>query len=633
MSIFGCISTASAADPSVRRADTVSNTGAAAWSLGKSPVASNRRFVGMALFSLMLFLSIFLFLWLSCPQYLLYQEQNQLFLFTDNYFRNAVSVPGGFADWLSEFVVQFCYVPLYGALFIAFMLTLTQVFLGLACRRCACPMAAFILSALPVMLYVGAMGDENILLSLASAMMLTALFTYLYTIWPRRGGLAAGVALYTGFCMLYWLAGPIAFILISSYGILRRQPVGTVALLSWLTVRDAHRLWLQQYPLSDIMLGINYYRIPETYPSIFFVIACVMALVPLVVLVRKKESPLAVCAAIVAVAVFAFIYVPSSFDKDKSRILAYDSLVRQGRWTDIISRAEKENPSDHFSLQAVNLALAMTGQLPESMFRFEQKGPEGLIGKPKLDNTSQLITQEALFRLGLTNAAFLTAFDLQESIMNDRKSGRLMKRMAECQIVNGNYDVASKYIGILRKSLYYADWARQAEALLGNDSAVEAHPVYGPLRRNVFGKEAFYDSGQIDRICAILTADSEGANTLAWQYFCAAAMLRGDLDSLMGMCGLVAERFGLRQLPRHVQEAIALSWTFSHPTFDGIPFPISAEVRQTTADLARAMMANRDNPAAWKAAAPGSFGVYYVVNSLKHNGDAEGAPEYHLTDQ
>lgn len=578
-------------------------------------------------------LAIFLFLWLECPQYLLYQEQNQLFLFTGSYFRNAVSVPGGFADWLSEFIVQFCYVPLYGALLIAFLLTLTQVFLGLACRRCDCPIAAFILSALPAVLYVGAMGDENILLSLAVAMMLTALFTFLYTLWPGCVGLAGDTVLYAGFCVLYWLAGPIAFILISSYGILRRQRIGTVLLLSWLTVRGAHWLWLDQYPLSSVLLGINYYRIPETYPTVFFIILSVTALVPLMALVKKKESPLAVWAVAGGVVLFSVIYVPSSFYVDKSRILAYDSLVRQGRWVDIISRAEKERPSDHFSLQAVNLALGMTGQLPESMFRFDQKGLEGLIGKPKLDNTSQLVTQEALFRLGLSNAAFVTAFDLQESIMNDRKSGRLMKRMAECMIINGNYEVAAKYIGFLRKSLFYADWARQAEALLGNDSAVEAHPVYGPLRRNAFTQEAFYNSGQIDRICAILSADSEGANQLAWQYFCAGAMLKGDLEALVGMCGLAAERFGLRQLPRHVQEALALSWTFTHPSFDGIPFPISAEVRQSTADLSRAMMANRENPAAWKAAAPGSFGVYFLNNSFMKKEGVDTAQEYHLTEQ
>lgn len=579
------------------------------------------------------FTAIFLFLWLACPQYLLYQEQNQLFLFTGSYFRNAVGVPGGFADWLSEFIVQFCYVPLYGSLLIAFLLTLTQVFLGLACRRCACPVAAFLLSALPSILFVGAMGDENMLLSLAAAMMLTALFMYLSTLCRGDGGFAGSAALFAGFCVLYWLAGPIAFILVSSYGLLRRQRIGTVLLLSWLTVRGIHWLLLRQYPLSSALLGINYYRIPETYPTLFFIILGEMAVIPLVTLVKKKESALALCSVAVAVAVFAVVYVPASFNKDKSRILAYDSLVRQGRWADIIARAEEEDPSDHFSLQAVNLALAMSGQLPESMFRFSQKGPEGLIGRPKLDNTSQLVTQEALFRLGLANAAFMTAFDLQESIMNDRKSGRLMKRMAECMLVNGNYEAAAKYIGFLRNSLYYADWARKAETLLGNDDAVEAHPVYGPLRRNAFTQEAFYDSGQTDRICAILTVDSEGTNQLAWQYFCAAALLKGELDALVGMCGLAGERFGLRSLPRHVQEAIALSWTFSHPSFDGIPFPISAEVRQSTADLARAMMADRDNPSAWRAAAPGSFGVYFLSNSLNGKANAEATPEYHITEQ
>ncbi len=271
----------------------------------------------------------------------------------------------------------------------------------------------------------------------------------------------------------------------------------------------------------------------------------------------------------------------------------------------------------------------MTGQLTESMFQFPQHGVEGLIGDYKLDNTSQLISAEALFRLGLTNIAFSTTFDLQEAIMNDRKSGRFMKRLAECMIVNGNYDVAAKYIGFLRNSLFYKDWALQAESLLGNDSAVEAHPIYGPLRRNAFTKDGFYYHSQLDKILAMLTLDGNGNNPLAWDYFCATAMLKGDLATLAGVCNFYADRFGQTSFPRHVQEALAMYWTFSHPSFEGIPFPISNEVQQETMALARAAMANKNNPAVWQNAAPGSYGVYFLNNSQKEI--SQTAPEYQST--
>ncbi len=581
--------------------------------------------------SALVFAGSFLFLWLQIPQYLLYQEQYQLFQFTSSYFTSSISVPGGLADYISEFVVQFYYVPLYGSLLAALVLTLSQIFLGLACRRCSMPDVAYVLAAIPSVLYLGAMGDENILFSFAVAMMLTTLFVLAFTKIQTGSSIADDFILILGFVLLYWLAGPFAFVLIVAWGIIRRRSVATALLMAWLIVWGIHSIWFEQYPLSSLMCGINYYRIPEVYPAIIFIIPVLVCAVPLVTLIKKKVKPIIAYGITAAVVVFAIIYVPSCFNADKSRILAYDSLVRQGRWADIIERAKTERPTDAFSLQAVNLALGMTGQLTESMFQFEQQGIEGLMENYKLDNTSLLVTAEAFFRLGLTNIAFFTTFDLQEAIMNDRKSGRFMKRMAECMIINGYYDVAAKYIGLLKNTLFYKDWARQAETLLDNDSAVEAHHIYGPLRRNGFTKTGFYYHSQLEKILAMLVLDGNGSNRLAWEYFCAAAMLKGDLATLAGVCNFYKDKYGELPLSRHVQEAIAMYWTFSHPTFEGLPFPISPEVQQETAALAKAVMANKNNPVAWKNTAPGSYGVYFLSNSNKARETA--GSEYHQTNE
>ena len=597
-----------------------------------------RKIITLCVFSLITFLGIWLFLWLQCPQYLLYHEQNQLFLFTGSYFTHSIEVPGGLADYLSEFVVQFYYVPLYGALFTALVLTLSQVFLGLACRRCEWAEVAYALAALPPVIYVAAIGDENVLLSYAVAMMLTTLSLFLFSLNKNANLLTDTLILTIGFVILYWLVGPFALTFIIAGGVLCRRPLAIVIGLSvaFFIIWGTHSLWFEQYPLSRLLQGINYYRVPEVYPAILYVIAIVTILIPFVTLIKSgtihlKSGAINIIAysTEVAVLLFAAVYIPTSFDKEKSRILTYNSLVRQGRWTDIIEKAQKEKPTDFFSLQAINLALGMSGNLTESMFQYDQKGTEGLIGKDRLDNTTQLITAEALYRLGLTNIAFSTTFDLQEAIMNDRKSGRLMKRMAECMIINGNYKVAAKYLGILRHSLYYADWARHAEKLLGDDNAVEAHPVYGPLRRNSFKQEAFYDSTQIDKILAMLALDSNGSNNLAWQYFCAAAMLKGDIATLIGVYNYFSEHHIRQPLSRHVQEAIAMYWTSAHQSFEGIPFPISLEVQQQTATLAQAVMSNKNNPNVWKAVAPDSYGVYFLLNALSQT--TESSPEYQPT--
>lgn len=565
-------------------------------------------------FSMTLMVAATLWLWLGAPEYLLYQEQYQLFLFSPDYLADRLSLPGGFADWLGEFVVQFYYVPLYGALLSGFVLTLTQIFLGLAFRRAGNSGAAYAFASLPSILYLGAAGDENTLFSFAAAMMLTAVFIAADSCRKRSTSAGDAICLTAGFLALYWLAGPIAFAYVLCCGILRKTPVATAIAVAAGTggVWIMHSALLEQYPYVRLLQGLNYYRIPEVTPAFIYAAAASFLLPAVAALVKVRRAAVWSLAASVAVAVFAAAWIPAMYDSDKSRVIQYDALVRQGRWSDIIERSRKEPPSDIFCIQALNLALGMTGQLADVMFEFRQEGVQGLVGEGRLDNTTPLVTAEALYRLGLTNIAFSTVFDMQESIMNDRKSGRFMKRLAECAIINGNYKVAEKYIRLLKQSLYYADWADEAETLLYNDTAVGSHPVYGPLRKLSFRRVAFYDRHQIEKILAMSAADSDGHNRLAWQYFCAAAMLKGDLRMLTGVYASSGERFDKARIPRHVQEAIAMYWTSGHPTFEGLPLPIDGKIKKQTMELANTVASKPNSPEAWERVAPGSFSLYFL---------------------
>ena len=68
--------------------------------------------------------AVFSFWMWAYPQALNYHEQNQLFLCTWEYFRERLALPGGFADWLSEFLVQFFFLRWSGALVLAILAVL-----------------------------------------------------------------------------------------------------------------------------------------------------------------------------------------------------------------------------------------------------------------------------------------------------------------------------------------------------------------------------------------------------------------------------------------------------------------------------------------------------------------------------
>ena len=77
---------------------------------------------GTIALSVLISIGVFLFWYIAYPHAMSYQEQYQLFLWTSDYFVDRLSVPGGFASWIGEFIVQFYYVEWLGALLLSLLL-------------------------------------------------------------------------------------------------------------------------------------------------------------------------------------------------------------------------------------------------------------------------------------------------------------------------------------------------------------------------------------------------------------------------------------------------------------------------------------------------------------------------------
>ena len=203
----------------------------------------------------------------------------------------------------------------------------------------------------------------------------------------------------------------------------------------------------------------------------------------------------------------------------------------------------------------VNLALAQTRQLADRMFSFYQSGEDALLAPRSRDNMSMYPTMEAFWRLGLVNSSLRYASDLQASILNGKMSGRLMKRITECQIVNGKYAVARKNIDLLKQSLFYHDWAVKMEAMLGNDTAISHDPDLGRARRMRFKTEMIYSYDEIDKMMGLLFINNPD-NKMALDYFMGQMLLKGDIQGFMRYGSWVQQYGGYMQMPVGYQDAV-----------------------------------------------------------------------------
>lgn len=461
---------------------------------------------------------VFLFRLLLYPGAAGFQEQNQLFLFTWDYFLERMSVSGGLADYIAEFITQFSYIPCLGEILLAILLTVFQRSIAMSIDRSEWYALSFVA---PVMMLVY-MSDIYVMLSFLVALILAVLLCALYR--RRPGIIWASVATVLGF----WLIGPAIFVF-TLYACLREKNLKVLILivLSVLVVMVSRWTYLQQYPWKTVISGINYYRLPLTVPAFQLIIAIVTAFLP--ALTGILPSPKKSAGILVGLFIGAGLGCYFSYQRDTVELIAYDQMVRNEDWEGILKRAEKYQPDSELGSVSVNLALFMSGRGSE-LPRFKQFGTRGLILPNIRDFISNSSSSEVFWRLGMINESLRYAFDTQESLVNNRKSGRWMCRMAECQILNGRYDVAEKYLDILNHSLFYRKWAKNERRYLRNEEAIASDPVYSYLQSVRYKNDFLYYYPEMDKMLAILYSQNKNNVMAAWYYQAWTALKKYETD-------------------------------------------------------------------------------------------------------
>ena len=488
-------------------------------------------------FSLVFGIMVFQFWCLVHPYILTFHEQNQLFLFTADYWAQRIAVAGGFADYLGEFLVQFFFYPAAGAAIVAVLLTSIQLLTWALARRYN---SSYVLSFLPALLLLALMGDENTLLSYPVSILLVLLISLICT---KIGKTIVNIV---AIAASYWLVGSVFAImpLLLINGKDKKAKglnVLIYAIAAVATVYACRHFWISQYPWPTVLNGINYYRLTLMtleVPNLMYVIPVTVLLAVFLgqPLKGQKQRLVLNCVMAIGMIVAAFIGHNKFYDPATCAILEQNHLVRGSKWQQIIERAEQmkeaNNPAvgTHIFNNGLNLALAMTNKLPDKMFEFPQTGVQGLLSPWVKDNTTCATTMEAFYQLGFINESLRYAFDLQESILNCRKSGRFTRRMAECNLLNGKYDVASKYIDMLKHTLFYSDWAEKADKCLYNEQAIASNPKFSYLRSVRLDEDFFYNINEMHKMLGKLVLHNR-SNKLAYDYFMAELLLMGDFRS------------------------------------------------------------------------------------------------------
>lgn len=466
-------------------------------------------------------IAVFLIRWLMYPGVSGFQEQNQLFLFTRDYFLERIAVSGGLADYISEFITQFNYVPLLGEAMMAVLFVVFQRSIARTIESDDWYLLSFVA---PVMMLVY-MNDIYVMLCYLIVLIIAVQLCVLYRRTP--GVLWAGIVTILG----YWLIGPAVFVF-TMYAAIRERNVKSLILIliPALTVAVSKWTYMEQYPWKTLTFGVNYYRMALTVPVMQVAVAIVTLLFPSMAYILPKSKIHVNIALGVLIIVSGLVALYKNYQKDSIELIAYDQMVRHEDWEGILRRAEKYQPDSELGSVSVNLALFMSGRGAE-FHKFKQFGTRGLIMPRVRDFISNSSSCEVFWRLGMINESLRYAFDTQESLINNRKSGRWMSRMAQCQLLNGRYEVAEKYLDILSHSLFYRKWADGQRKYLRNDSAIASDPVYAYLRSVRYRSDFLYYYPEMDKMLGILYHQNNNNLLAAWYYQAWTALKKYDVNN------------------------------------------------------------------------------------------------------
>lgn len=550
-----------------------------------------------ALMTILFGLAATFFFALAYPHHLHFQEQYQLFLFEGSYVREVLSVPGGLADLLGRFCTQFFLFSKVGAIILGVLLVVVQLMTARLVGR----NWSYGLSFVPAGLLWIFLLSEHALLGGVWALILVMLATW--DVGRIANPLVRSLVTLVGAPLLYWLAGPVAFLFVVLM-LLREVRDGTfasrcIAVVSALLLCvlagvlphfisvDASRLWH----------GVHYTRYPDVFPQwLWLAVGTVAVLSIASFFVKRWYEPAKkwvqpVGSAAIAALVIA-LGVRVMMNPRTEQIMAYDYMARNQQWNRILQTADREMPNNPLMVTALNLALGMKGLQTENMFRYVQNGLEGLLPSFVSDPVSPLTTSEAYYQLGMINTAQRFVFEAQEAIPDYQKSGRCYKRLAETNLIVGNYPVARKYLSALQKTLFYRDWANETMKLLDDDAAIGKHPEYGRLRSFIVNDDYLFSDRDLSAMLGRQFMANR-RNRLAFEYLEATYLLSKDLDSFVNRFNL-SESIGYTRFPTVYQEALLLWWSREHTANEQMPPGIERPIFQRLNDFYA--MTNRKAP-------------------------------------
>ncbi|MDD4514126.1 DUF6057 family protein [Massilibacteroides sp.] len=416
---------------------------------------------------LILGVSCLLFFLYVIPYHLLYEEQMQLFLFSSDYFLSYFSKPGWLACYIGDFLTQFYYIKGGGAIVISGVLGVVLLMLFLVFSRVG-KRDSWLYIVLPVLALWFLHTETNYRLSSTIAFFLALFFFLLYSLIQKQH--KAGITGLLLSIFLYSFIGShfLTFIfLVVIFDLSKRRYSSFPYWLFLVVIGICCPLFCREYYLLTVRQAFLYpmNTLYGFLPSLFLV-----GLFMIYILssdnksfrYQQKESGILL---LFTVAFMAGIFL--NINQTREKLLSLDIETYSENWEKVSRKAESYQMKNPVATYFTNIAWMKQGILPDKLLSCYQPFSEGMfipVG-PHSNPLEITFSGEIYYQLGDMNMAQHSTM-LAMTFSPQSRSARLIKRLAEINLVIGDTAAVNKYLRILDKTLFYTSYASNMRTIM-----------------------------------------------------------------------------------------------------------------------------------------------------------------------
>lgn len=264
-----------------------------------------------------------------------------------------------------------------------------------------------------------------------------------------------------------------------------------------------------------------------------------------------------------AAVVIGAVLCSVQFDASLANLLACEQFYHQRQWDTLLETAKANHERDLRLQFMTNFALCQQGRLLDEMFHYPQPwGTRGLVlsfsGRaglsPAQDDTVRgMYNSDLFFEMGHINASFRHAYNQTWATGTTYET---LQRMALCCMINGNNDLAAKYLSLLERTLFFRSFARRYKTILEDPPANEQE--FADRRRWLpQADNNMYGHPTTPLLTAFITHTD---NRMAFDCLMAWMLLDKSQRSLGAIAANVGyfRTLGYDSIPVHCQEALLI---------------------------------------------------------------------------